>query len=161
MNEAVILLVENEENDVFFFRRALAAVSYRGELRVVTNTIDARAYLEGTRRFRDRAYYLWPDLIVCDFKLHGGTGAEFLHWLRDHADYAEIPFVLFTGSATDAEGRAAVQAGARAFVTKSGDFEQMKKNVEHILGHLPPRGVTTPAKSPRAKAREDQGGGPK
>jgi CheY-like chemotaxis protein len=155
MKETVILLVENEESDVFFFRRALAAVNYRGQLRIVANIIDARAYLEGIRRFRDRSYYPVPDLIVCDFKLHGGTGGEFLDWLQAHADYAEIPFVLFTGSATGAEGQAALHAGARAFVTKSGDFTEMKQRVERILQHLPSRGTEAPPKPPRTMANED------
>ena len=155
MKEAVILLVENEESDVFFFRRALAAVNYQGDLRVVSSATDARAYFEGTRRFRDRSYYPMPDLIVCDFKLHGGTGAELLDWLQAHAAYAEIPFVLFTGSATGAEGQAALRAGARAFVTKSGDFAETKRNVARILDHLPPHALARPAKSPQTQSTED------
>ncbi|MBC8096331.1 MAG: response regulator [Akkermansiaceae bacterium] len=150
MKGAVILLVENEENDVFFFRRALAAVNYQGDVRVVRSATDARAYLEGTRRFRDRSYYPLPNLIVCDFKLHGGTGADLLEWIQTHGEFAEIPFVLFTGSATDDEGRAAVRAGARAFISKSGDFMEMKEKVEAILQHLPLR-PRIPTESPRQK----------
>jgi CheY-like chemotaxis protein len=140
MKEPVILLVENEENDVFFFRRALSALNYQGHVRVVESVSQARAYLSGVGEFRNRSYYPSPDLIVSDFKLHGETGLEFFRWLKAHPGYAEIPFVLFTGSATREEGEAAMRTGARAFFTKCADFHDMKKCVEDMLEHLPPPG---------------------
>jgi CheY-like chemotaxis protein len=132
-------LVENDENDVFFFRRALSSLNFPGAVHVVDNVTQARAYITGTGQFRDRSHYPMPDLIVSDYKLHGETGAEFFHWLRTDRGYAEIPYVLFTGSATREEGEMAVRMGARAFFNKCADFEQMKTCVEGILRHLPSR----------------------
>ena len=135
--EPVILLVENDEDDVFFFRRALAALKFPGSVRVVGSVTQARAYMAGTDEFHDRSYYPLPDLIVSDYKLHGGTGADFFHWLRKNPGYAEIPYVLLTGSATSDEGQEAVRLGARAFFSKTSAFDQMKRCVENILRHLP------------------------
>jgi CheY-like chemotaxis protein len=135
----VILLVENDDNDVFFFRRALSSLNFQGAVHVVGNVTQARAYITGTGEFRDRSRYPAPDLIISDYKLHGETGAEFFHWLRIHPGYAAIPYVLFTGSATREEGELALRLGARAFFNKCADFEQMKKCVEGMLRYLPPR----------------------
>jgi CheY-like chemotaxis protein len=132
-----ILLLENEDNDVFFFRRALRALGYEGELRVLASLTQARSYLEGRGDFGDRSRHPLPDLIVSDSILHDGTGAEFFHWLHARAASAEIPFVLFTSAAPPAVGVALVNAGARAFITKSILFEDIQRSVADMLEFLP------------------------
>lgn len=139
MKEMMILLLENEENDVFFFRRALSALRFRGQLRVVENVTQAREYLEGKGEFKNQKYFPRPDLIVSDLKLTGKTGLEFLRWLRTEPNYAEIPFVMFSGSALPQEREAALEEGARAFFTKSAEFAIMRERVQEILNCLPPR----------------------
>src|SRR5204862_6099958 len=59
----VILLIENDESDVFFFRRALSSCQFRGVVRVVGTAWQARDYMEGRGEFRDRSYYPLPNLI--------------------------------------------------------------------------------------------------
>jgi CheY-like chemotaxis protein len=135
--ETTILLLENEANDVFFFRRALNALGYEGELRVLSSLSKARSYLEGRGEFGDRSRHPRPDLIVSDSRLDDGTGVEFFHWLHAQPDSAEVPFILFTGAASPAVGVALVNAGARAFITKSVTFDGIKKSVEDILEFLP------------------------
>lgn len=144
VKESVVLLVENEENDVFFFRRALSAIAFRGRLQVVESVTQARAYLLGDGRYSDRLYFPVPDLIISDFKLHGETGLEFCRWIQSQPEYAEIPFVLLTGSATQKEGEAAVTTGAAAFFNKTADFAEMKRILKGILEHLPPPGPSKP-----------------
>jgi CheY-like chemotaxis protein len=136
-SETAILLLENEENDVFFFRRALDALGYEGQLRVLANMAQARAYVEGTGPFGDRSRHPWPGLIVSDSRLDDGTGVEFFHWLHARPASAEVPFVLFTSLAPPAVGIALVNAGASAFITKSNTFEGLKKSVADILEFLP------------------------
>jgi CheY-like chemotaxis protein len=135
--QTTILLLENEENDVFFFRRALQALGYEGELRVLSSITKARSYIEGRGEFGNRSRHPWPDLIVSDSRLDDGTGAEFFHWLHARPGPARVPFVLFTSAAPPAVGVALVNAGARAFMTKSITFEDTKKSVEDILEFLP------------------------
>jgi CheY-like chemotaxis protein len=136
MKEPVILLLENEDNDVFFIRRALAAVQYKGQVHVVATATQARSYLEGTGEFKDRAYFPMPDLIISDLKMPGKTGVEFLEWLRNDTRYFQIPFVMLSGSALPEDREAAFRNGARAFFTKSGDFSVMREVVQEILTYL-------------------------
>ena len=136
MKTTLILLVEDVEDDVFLFRRALGALSFHGELRVVNTASEARAYFEGTGGYADRSYYPFPDLIVCDYRLRGETGAQFLSWLQIHPDRGAIPFVLFTGSISVGKGETVVRAGARACFTKSGDFATLKQSVAEMLQHI-------------------------
>src|SRR3954471_10362058 len=47
----IILLIEDHESDAAQFRRALKALSFRGDLRVAVNAWDARDHLEGRGTF--------------------------------------------------------------------------------------------------------------
>jgi CheY-like chemotaxis protein len=39
-----------------------------------------------------------PDLIICDFKMPGETGVEFMRWVRSlSAEHARIPAIAATG----------------------------------------------------------------
>jgi CheY-like chemotaxis protein len=133
----VILLLENDSSDVFFFRRALARLGYRGTLRTVTGVSEARSYLEGTGSYTDRDYNPRPDLIVCDMALIGSTGNEFLEWFRVQPAFRDIPVVMLSGSALPSERRRADELGARAFYQKSGDIEELTDRVRSALGYLP------------------------
>lgn len=141
-----ILLLENDDDDAFFFRRALVALDSDSNLRIVENATRAREYLEGRGAFQDRAYFPLPDLIVSDLKMPGQTGVEFLQWLSTHTDYRQIPFVMLSGSALPEDRDAALQAGARAFFTKTGNFGQNKEQTRQILtfigAPIPPELVT-------------------
>jgi CheY-like chemotaxis protein len=137
MKEPVILVVEDLDEDVFLLRRALAAVRFQGEVKVVQNPAQARDYLDGAGQFKDRDYYPSPDLIICDLKMPGGTGVEFVQWLHTQPGYRQIPVVLFSGSALPSDQEAAIRHGARAFFTKTGEFAVLQERVQQILAYLP------------------------
>ena len=132
----LILLLENDENDVFWFRRALTACQVEADLRIVVNVTQARDYLAGRGEFSDRAYYRMPDLIVTDFKMHGQTGVEFIRWLRQESTYKELPVVMYSGTALPKDKAAALDSGALAFFQKSGDFKTVCANVAEIVQFL-------------------------
>ena len=133
----LILLIENDESDVFFFRRALSRLGYRGTVRIVTGVTDARAYLENKGPYTDREYYLRPDLIVSDMKLTGERGTEFLEWLRVQDTLRDIPVVMLSGSSLPEEKGRSHELGARAFYVKSGDIINLTGQVEELLRFLP------------------------
>lgn len=132
----LILMLENDENDVFWFRRALTACGVEADLRIVQTVGQARDYLEGRGDFGDRSYYRLPDLIVTDFKMHGQTGVDFIRWLIQQSGYKEIPVVMYSGTALPHDKSAALESGARAFFQKSGEFKQVCESVRSILGFL-------------------------
>src|SRR5688572_12316990 len=62
-----ILLIENDESDVFFFRRALSSCHFPGVVRVVGTAWQARDYMEGRGKFSDRSYFPLPNLSYAIF----------------------------------------------------------------------------------------------
>jgi CheY-like chemotaxis protein len=132
----VILLLENEDNDVFWFRRALGGLDFKGTVRVVPTVSQARRYMEGRGEFRDRLYYPLPNLIVSDLRMHGDTGVEFLAWLNQHEEFSTIPFVMLSGSAMPADREAVEKLGAKGFYSKTAEFALMQEQMRKILEHL-------------------------
>ena len=137
VSRPIILLLENDVNDVFFFRRALGRLGYRGTVRTVTGVTEARSYLEGTGSYRNREYHPRPDLIVCDMKLMASTGNEFLQWIRHQDAFRGIPVVMLSGSSLPEDRDLAGRLGARAFYLKTADMNEMTRHVEEILKSVP------------------------
>ena len=133
----VLLLIENDPNDVFLFRRAFTHVGFDGTVRVVGSVSEARDYLEGREAYWDRSYFPIPDLIVSDMNLPGNTGADFLEWLRKETRFQSLPFVFLSGSFVPPDKQWAREAGAGAFFQKTGDFSVMKDRIFKMLQFIP------------------------
>jgi two-component system response regulator len=134
----VILLLENDASDAFFFRRALGRLGYRGSVRTVTGMSAARSYLQNDEPYSDREYFARPDLIVCDMKLIASTGNEFLDWIRRQDEFRGIPIVMLSGSSLPEERTRAMSLGARAFYLKTVDINEMEERVNDLLKTMPP-----------------------
>src|SRR4051812_10913035 len=133
MGRKTILLVEDLESDVFFFRRALSHLEADLDVKVVHNGREAQEYVEGHGRYRDRQYYPFPDLIVCDFKMPLRTGAEFLKWLREQSNFKQLPIVIYSGSVLKQEEELAARLGANLYLRKSGDFGETLQRLRDIV----------------------------
>jgi CheY-like chemotaxis protein len=136
-----ILLIENEQDDVFLFRRALSRVKYAGDVQVVVSVTQACMYLEGYGKFADREQYPLPDLIVSDMNLSGETGIGFLEWLRQEERFAHLPFVFLSGSFQPQDRTRSWELGLRMdeFFVKTDDMDTMTERVRSILKFLPPQ----------------------
>src|SRR5688572_30611278 len=94
----LILLIENDDADVFLFRRALSKLDYHGDVRVVGSVSEARSYIENKGSFEESNYFRRPQLIVSDFRLSGPTALEFVRWLRQESDAPDLPVVILSGA---------------------------------------------------------------
>jgi len=133
----LILLVENDDADVFLFRRAMGKQDFAGTIRVVSTLHAARAYITHEGSFADEAYYPRPDVIVCDMNLGGHLGTELLHWLRSQSDLTDIPFVFLSGSFLPPDKIRARELGADGFFRKTGDIEEATGYAGQILKLVP------------------------
>lgn len=64
-----------------------------------------------------------PDVVVLDVQLEGGTGLQVLRAVRE-AEPA-IEFVVLSNSASEPYRRRYLGAGARRFLDKSSEFDQL------------------------------------
>lgn len=74
-----------------------------------------------------------PRLVLLDWHLADADGAGILRELRAQASTRTLPVVVLSGSRDPAEIRAALEAGANAYVVKPRDFAKSRETVEAIV----------------------------
>jgi CheY-like chemotaxis protein len=129
----VILLIENDDADVFLFRRALARLSYNCRVHAVATTTQAKAYLENSGSYRDEKYYIRPKLIVSDFKLTGETALHFVRWVRNHARFNDIPIVILSGFVSRLDPALFEGLSVQSFLRKTADISELGAMLRPIL----------------------------
>ena len=137
-----ILLVEDEENDVFFFRHAMKKEGAVNPLQVASDGQEAIDYLQGVGKFADRAQFPLPGLILLDLKLPFVMGLDVLRWIRHQSGLA--PIVVILSSSSEAEDiAAAYRLGANAYLVKPAEANKLGAMVRAIndfwlMQNLPP-----------------------
>ena len=116
-----ILLVENEENDVVFLKRAMQKAGIINPVHVVESGQDAVAYLKGEREYANRAVHPLPMLVLLDLKLRGLDGADVLAWLRQQRAFATLPVIVLSSSALPIDVDEAYRRGANSYVLKTAE----------------------------------------
>ena len=128
-----ILLVEDDENDVFFFQRALKKAGMFNPLQVAHDGQEAIDYLRGGGEFAERAQFPLPGLILLDLKLPFVMGLDVLKWIREQSGMALV-VVLLTASGEDADIAAAYRLGANGFLVKPSEASKLEDMVRAING---------------------------
>ena len=111
-----IILVDDSDDDVFLFKRALTA---HPRLQLIWHGQDgneAIEYLNGSGKFADRDQYPWPDVVVLDLKMPGVDGFQVLQWMQGKANMP-VALVLSSSDLPEDKQRAA-QLGATMYTTK-------------------------------------------
>ena len=123
--QAVILLVEDREDDVLLIRKAFDRASVNNPLYVVRTGEEAISYLEGVGAYANRAEYPLPDLLLLDLKLPGSDGFDVLRWVRQQPGLSALRVVVLTSSDHIRDVNQAYRLGANSFMVKPMDFENI------------------------------------
>ncbi len=98
---------------------------------------EARLYLAGESPFEDRHWHPLPSLIVLDLGLPDTSGFdggfEVLAWLAEHEQVSQIPVIVFTAAEDPEHARRAYKLGARRFIQKAGDYEELMEAIKEEL----------------------------
>lgn len=132
IRELPILMIEDNEDDVLFVRRAFRQARLSNPLHVVEDGDTGVAYLAGEGVYADRARYPLPTLILLDLKLPRRSGLEVLEWLRAQPGIGRIPVVMLTSSREGADVNRAYDLGANGYLAKPVDFDGLLEMVKTI-----------------------------
>jgi CheY-like chemotaxis protein len=105
-----VLLVEDSESDVFFFRRAMKKVGADFPLQIASDGPAAIDYLSGVSSL--------PLLVLLDLKIPKRSGFEVLEWIRSDLRLRNLRVMFLTSSAERADIRRAYDLGAILFIAK-------------------------------------------
>lgn len=98
---------------------------------------------DSTQGARDILYEDNPDLILLDWMLPGESGVSFIEWLKKQASYRDIPIILLTAKAEEANKVKGLMSGADDYITKPFSPDELIARIKTVLR----RGIiTTPEK---------------
>lgn len=106
-----VLLVEDDESDVYFMRRALAKAGLAWDLEVARDGDEALDRLRREPR---------PSRVLLDLKLPKRTGLSVLAWIRERAPATRV--IVLTSSDQKSDRDEATRLGVDLYLIKPVDF---------------------------------------
>jgi CheY-like chemotaxis protein len=120
-----ILVADDDQNDVFFLRRAFQKSGVDHSVVHVSDGQEAIDYLRGDADYGDRARFPLPVLLLLDLKMPKVDGFDVLHWLKGRSELKELPVVVLSSSSREDDIERARSLGADDYRVKPADFEQL------------------------------------
>lgn len=151
MNEGrpQLLVLEDDENDVFFLRRALQSTGIELDLHVASDGRQALDYLLGRHGYADRAKHPLPQLVLLDLKVPYISGLDVLRQIRATPELRKLIVVVLTSSALDSDVVQAYEIGANSFLVKPSRLDEQKALARRIADYWFGVNLAPPMKSPR------------
>jgi CheY-like chemotaxis protein len=123
-SNATILIVEDNEDDIFFMQRAFKDAGLPNPLQIVTDGEEAIEYLDGRNKFADRDQFPFPAFIFLDLKLPLKDGFDVLQWIRNQKQM-DLPVAVLTSSPEEKDMRRARELGASCYLIKPPTREML------------------------------------
>jgi DNA-binding NtrC family response regulator len=119
-----MLIVDDDHNFRETLRELLSDAGYK--TLVAANAVEAITLLQTTT----------PDLTLCDWKMSGGGGEQFLKCLQSEGPLITMPVIILTAHGTAPNAMQAMQLGAYDFITKPLDIDQALATVARAIRHM-------------------------
>jgi CheY-like chemotaxis protein len=122
-----VLLVEDDENDILFFRRALRFHGVPVDLEIAR---DGEQAVQALSRRNGRSL---PDQIVLDLKLPRRSGLEVLTWIRSTPEVRELPVTIMTSSGEPSDLQRIKDLGIEEYLLKPVSYQILVETVGALL----------------------------
>jgi len=129
-----ILVVEDDEDQNVFISHVLTAGGYR--------VVTASGGADGIRLVRTHKI----DLVVTDLAMPAVSGVQVIAAIKADPDSRRIPVLVVTAYTWDELGRAALDAGADAYIAKPITQRRLLDEVAKRLNPAPVKPQTSPKK---------------
>jgi len=126
MKKKNILIIEDNEGDVFLIQEAFANLIEKLSVMVINDGRKAIDYLISIEeKIVDKPIHL----IILDINLPRCSGFEILRYVKSHPRLASIPVVFLTSSSNNNDIISAMKLHANAFITKPIILDEFMKFV--------------------------------
>ncbi|AIE85890.1 response regulator [Fimbriimonas ginsengisoli] len=132
MTRKTILLVEDNEDDVFALRRSLKKAQVANPVQVAEDGQKALDYLAGVGPYADREQYPLPRLVLLDLKLPYRNGMEVLAWIRQQRSLDALPVVILSGSDEARDHKNAAALGIHDYLVKPPSPDRILQVIESL-----------------------------
>ncbi|MFO7825598.1 MAG: response regulator [Cyclobacterium sp.] len=132
MKSIHILLVEDNEGDIFLTTEALEDSNFINEISIAKDGQEALDFVFKTKGFENKST---PNLILLDVNLPKKSGHEVLQELKSHEVSRKIPVIMLTTSSSKRDIDLSYQHHANCFITKPvevSDFLEAIASIEQF-----------------------------
>lgn len=126
---AEILLVEDNEDDVYLTRRAFGAARFPVNLHHVDNGAKCLSFLRRQAPYTDAPV---PDLVLLDINMPVMDGREVLAAITADSALRHLAVVVLTTSAEQSDITAMYRMRCNSYIAKPVDFEQFVQAVGQL-----------------------------
>ena len=130
-----ILLVEDNDADIYLFRRALKTAELTAEVTVISDGAAALAFVRSGEV---------PDIAVLDLNLPKHGGLQVLQAIRERNDWSEVPIAVMSSSMSPAEQAMTAELRATRYIRKPPDldsFLRIGNTLKDMLQESKPAGT--------------------
>lgn len=129
MNSIHILLVEDNEGDIFLIKEALEEGKIVNKISVTKDGKEAIDFLEKKANYKNEET---PDLILLDINLPKKNGLEVLEYIKTAENLKQIPVIMLTTSSSEKDVLLSYKNHANCFITKPLDVNNFLTIVSSI-----------------------------
>lgn len=129
---AEILLVDDNDDDVFLTREAFSAASLKVNLQRVDNGIKCLQYLRKQAPYED---VVMPDLILLDMHMPVMDGYEVMSEIVKDEKLQHLPVVVLTTSYEAADIKKMYGLRCSSYITKPVNFESFVTAIGQLAGY--------------------------
>jgi CheY-like chemotaxis protein len=132
MKSVHILLVEDNEGDIFLTREALEESEFKTMVSVARDGQEALDFVFKVNGFEEQTT---PDLIILDVNLPKKSGHEVLFEIKRHVNYKQIPVIVLTTSSSKKDIELSYEYFANCYITKPvevADFLRVISSVQQF-----------------------------
>ncbi len=123
--ERKILLVEDSEDDVFFFRRSLKRTGIQCDFAHAPNGGAATAYLQE----HQNAFHM----VFLDLKIPVLNGFEVLKWIQEQPFKDKLEIIILSGSDDPRDVSSARDLGISDYLVKPVSVEDLTRKIKTWL----------------------------
>jgi CheY-like chemotaxis protein len=120
-----ILLVDDNEDDVFITQSGFRKAGVPNPLQIVNDGEQAIAYLRGDDAFADREKFPLPVIVLLDLNMPKKGGLEVLEWIRANPSLKRMTVHILTASSRAVDVARAFDLGANSYIVKPSKMESL------------------------------------
>jgi CheY-like chemotaxis protein len=133
-----LLLVEDSEDDAFFFKRTLQKSGNTCAVYHVSNGAQAVEYLKNASTSDSQSL---PRIMFLDLKMPVMNGFEVLDWLQTQTFNDQVRVIVLSGSEHQNDKDRAAQLGAADYVVKPVNTCDLNRFLQNICPEVSEKGV--------------------
>lgn len=136
METLQVLMVDDDEGDIFMIEDVLLDLQLGLDLKSVQNGYQALAYLRKEPPYESAAT---PDLLLLDLNMPLMSGRQVLHEIRADQELCHLPVIIFSTSSAVFDIQSAYAEGSNCYITKPvgiKELETLLKSLSSFWGQV-------------------------